>query len=143
MLATLLLTRIKRKKIDKSERTMDIKSNSLYSQMQSMSLQAMGNKPPSVDADAMNVSGIAGNSVGKINESSSNFGNMLEDALQSVNALQSEAGDKKRAFEMGDSNVTLAEVMIASSKSGIALDATVQIRNKFVEAYKEIMSMPV
>jgi len=122
---------------------MDIKSNSLYSQMQSMSLQAMGNKPNAVDVDAMNVSGIAGNSVGKINESSSNFGNMLEDALQSVNALQSEAGDKKRAFEMGDTNVTLGEVMIASSKSGIALDATVQVRNKFVEAYKEIMSMPV
>jgi flagellar hook-basal body complex protein FliE len=33
--------------------------------------------------------------------------------------------------------------MIAGSKAGIAFDATVQIRNKFVEAYKEIMSMPV
>jgi flagellar hook-basal body complex protein FliE len=68
---------------------------------------------------------------------------MLSDALQGVNGLQQEAGEKKRAFEMGDTNVTLAEVMVASSKSGIALDATVQIRNKFVEAYKEIMSMPV
>lgn len=122
---------------------MDIKSNSLYSQMQSMSLQAMGNKPPSVDADAMGVNGLGGNSVGKINDSGSNFGNMLTDALQSVNELQKESGAKKRAFEMGDTSVTLAEVMIASSKSGIALDATVQVRNKFVEAYKEIMSMPV
>ena len=120
---------------------MDIKSNSLYSQMQNMSLQAMGNKLPS--ADAMGVNGIDGNSVGKINDSSSSFGSMLTDALQSVNELQKESGDLKRSFEMGDSNVTLAEVMIASSKSGIALDATIQIRNKFVEAYKEIMSMPV
>jgi flagellar hook-basal body complex protein FliE len=44
---------------------------------------------------------------------------------------------------MGDTSVTLSEVMVASSKSGIALDATIQVRNKFVEAYKEIMSMPV
>ncbi len=120
---------------------MDIKSNSLYSQMQSMSLQAMGNKPPTMDIAAIN--GTASNSIGKINESTSNFGDMLTSALKGVNELQQESGEKKRAFEMGDSNVTLAEVMIASSKSGIALDATVQIRNKFVEAYKEIMSMPV
>lgn len=122
---------------------MDIKSNSLYSQMQNMSLQAMGNKLPPVGGDAMGVNGISGNSVGKVNDSTSNFGSMLTDALKSVNEIQKESGDKKRAFEMGDSNVTLAEVMIASSKSGIALDATVQVRNKFVEAYKEIMSMPV
>lgn len=122
---------------------MDIKSNSLYSQMQSMSLQAMGNKPPAIDVDAIGINGTASNTVGKINESSSNFGDMLTQALNSVNDLQKDSGDKKRAFEMGDSSVTLGEVMIASSKSGIALDATVQIRNKFVEGYKEIMSMPV
>jgi len=122
---------------------MDIKGNSLYSQMQNMSLQAMGNKLPSVGGDAMGINGIPANSVGKINESTSNFGDMLSSALKGVNELQTEAGDKKRAFEMGDTSVTLGEVMIASSKSGIALDATVQIRNKFVEAYKEIMSMPV
>jgi len=122
---------------------MDIKSNSLYSQMQSMSLQAMGNKPPAIDVDAIGINGVASNSVGKVNESTSNFGDMLTSALNSVNDLQKDSGAKKTAFEMGDSNVTLAEVMVASSKSGIALDATVQIRNKFVEAYKEIMSMPV
>jgi len=122
---------------------MDIKGNSLYSQMQNMSLQAMGNKLPSVGADSIGVDGIPANSVGKINQSTNNFGDMLSSALNNVNELQKESGAKKTAFQMGDSNVTLAEVMIASSKSGIALDATVQIRNKFVEAYKEIMSMPV
>lgn len=120
---------------------MDIKSNSLYTQMQNMSLQAMGNKLPSVNTEAMG--NIGQNKVGQINKSGSNFGEMLTSALNNVNDLQSEAGAKKTAFEMGDKNVTLAEVMVASSKSGIALDATVQIRNKFVEAYKEIMSMPV
>ncbi|MCP4987516.1 MAG: flagellar hook-basal body complex protein FliE [Colwellia sp.] len=122
---------------------MDIKSNSLYSQMQNMSLQAMGNKPPSLDADAIGVNGLGDNGVTKVNNSSSNFGSMLTNALKSVNDLQKDSGEKKTAFEMGDSSVTLGDVMIASSKSGIALDATVQVRNKFVEAYKEIMSMPV
>ena len=117
---------------------MDIKSNSLYAQMQSMSMQAMGNKLPAVGGDDMAV-----DSLGKVNSSSSNFGNMLTDALKTVNELQKDAGEKKAAFEMGDKNVSLGEVMIASSKSGIALDATVQVRNKLVEAYKEIMSMPV
>jgi len=117
---------------------MDIKSNSLFAQMQSMSLQASGNKTPAVGGDLAGV-----NPIGQVNKSSSNFSNMLTDALSTVNDLQQDSGAKKMAFEMGDRSVTLAEVMIASSKSGLALDATVQIRNKFVEAYKEIMSMPV
>ncbi len=120
---------------------MDITSNSLYAQMQNMSMQAMGNKPAAIDINTD--AGLGVNATNKVNQSSSNFGNMLTDALKTVNELQQDAGDKKAAFEMGDRNVTLAEVMIASSKSGVALDATVQVRNKFVEAYKEIMSMPV
>ena len=120
---------------------MDIKTNSLFAQMQSMSLQASGNQLPAVGGDLTGMSGT--NSVGQVNQSSRNFGNLLTDALKTVNELQQDTGAKKMAFEMGDQNVTLAEVMIASSKSGIALDATVQVRNKFVEAYKEIMSMPV
>jgi len=117
---------------------MDIQSNSLYTQMQSMSLQAMGNRLPAIEG---------GNPVSaplsQVNSSSNDFGNMLQDALKTVNDLQQDAGAKKMAFEMGDRSVTLAQTMVASSKAGIAFDATVQVRNKFVEAYKEIMSMPV
>jgi flagellar hook-basal body complex protein FliE len=111
---------------------MDIKTNSLYAQMQSMSLEATGNRLP-----------IEGQDVTKVNSSGSDFASLLKNAVNSVNEIQQEAGAKKMAFEMGDRNVTLADTMVASSKAGIALDATVQVRNKFVEAYKEIMSMPV
>ncbi len=117
---------------------MDIKTNSLFAQMQNMSLQATGSKIPAVGGDLQGV-----NPTGQVNKSSNDFGNLLTDALKTVNELQQDTGAKKMAFEMGDRSVTLAEVMIASSKSGVALDATVQVRNKFVEAYKEIMSMPV
>jgi flagellar hook-basal body complex protein FliE len=120
---------------------MDIKTNSLFAQMQSMSMQATGNKLPAVGGDIAGLSGS--NSIGQVNKSSDDFGNLLTDALKTVNELAQDTGAKKTAFEMGDRSVSLAEVMIASSKSGIALDATIQVRNKFVEAYKEIMSMPV
>lgn len=114
--------------IDTSEYAMDIKANSLYAQMQSMSLEA---------------SGINKHAVPQVNSSTSDFGSLLKDAVNSVNSLQQDAGAKKTAFEMGDRSVSLGETMIATQKASIAFDATVQVRNKFVEAYKEIMSMPV
>lgn len=116
---------------------MDIKGNSLYAQMQNMALEAnsmsraVGNVNPDFE------------SVQKVNPSTNQFGDLLADALNKVNELQQDTGAKRKAFELGDESVTLADTMIASAKSGIAFDATVQVRNKFVEAYKEIMSMPV
>ncbi len=107
---------------------MDIKANSLYAQMQSMTLEATNNRSEQIPS---------------VNTSGSDFGNLLKDAVNKVNDIQQEAGSLKTAFEMGDRNVSLAETMVASQKAGIAFDATVQVRNKFVEAYKEIMSMPV
>ena len=120
--------------IDASELIMDIKTNSLYAQMQSMSMEAMGNRLP-IGENAMGTPAVS--------KAGSDFGSMLKDAVNTVNEIQQDAGQKKMAFEMGDRSVTLADTMIASSKAGVAFDATVQVRNKFVEAYKEIMSMPV
>jgi flagellar hook-basal body complex protein FliE len=114
---------------------MDIKSNSLFAQMQSMSLEAMNHNTQAITSD---------NAIPSVNKSSSsNFGDLLKDAVNSVNDIQKTAGAERTAFEMGDPNVTLAQTMISASKAGIAFDATVQVRNKFVEAYKEIMNMPV
>ena len=71
------------------------------------------------------------------------FGELLEQAVNNVNELQQTSGDLKTRLEMGDRSVSLAETMIASQKAGIAFEATVQVRNKLVDAYKTIMSMPV
>jgi len=113
---------------------MDIKSNSLFAQMQNMSLDAMNQNTPAISSDS---------AVQSVNKSGSNFGDLLKDAVNSVNDIQQTAGAEREAFEMGDRSVTLAQTMISASKAGIAFDATVQVRNKFVEAYKEIMNMPV
>lgn len=120
---------------------MDISTNSLYAQMQSMSLEASGNRFPSVQS-AADVNKLDGE-IKPTNASTSDFGNLLKDAINNVNDLQQESNKLKTAFEMGDKSITLAQTMVASSKAGIAFEATVHVRNKFVEAYKEVMSMPV
>lgn len=77
------------------------------------------------------------------NPAAADFSAMFKQAIDNVNGLQQNTSSLRNSFEMGDENVSLADVMIASNKSGLAFDATVQIRNKMVEAYKEVMSMPV
>lgn len=71
------------------------------------------------------------------------FSEMLKQAIDNVNGLQQNTSDLRNRFEMGDQDVSLGDVMIASNKSSLAFDATIQVRNKMVEAYKEVMSMPV
>lgn len=73
----------------------------------------------------------------------SGFGELLAKSINSVNELQKESGRLGDAFLSGDSGVSLAQVMIAKQKSSVAFEATVQMRNKLLSAYKEIMSMQV
>ncbi|PJG60607.1 flagellar hook-basal body complex protein FliE [Aeromonas cavernicola] len=73
----------------------------------------------------------------------SDFGQLLQQALSNVNEMQGAANDLRTRFDTGDKSVDLAEVMIAGQKSSIAFEATVQVRNKVVDAYKTIMNMPV
>ena len=72
-----------------------------------------------------------------------NFSSLLNQSIDKVNEMQKTSGAMTRAFEMGDPNVTLPEVMIAKSKSGLAFEGMVQVRNKMIDAYQEIMRMQV
>ena len=120
---------------------MEISSNSLYAQMQSMSLEAGGNRLPGLQGATP--IGMQGNEISPVTSTGNNFGNLLKDAIDKVNDTQLQAGQLKTAFELGDRNITLSQTMVASAKAGLAFDGVVQVRNKFVEAYKEVMSMPV
>jgi len=71
------------------------------------------------------------------------FGDLLKHSIDQVNQTQQHAGELKQAFEMGEDDVNLAEVMIAVQKSSLSFEAMVQVRNKLVDAYKEVMNMPV
>ncbi|MCP4993891.1 MAG: flagellar hook-basal body complex protein FliE [Gammaproteobacteria bacterium] len=74
---------------------------------------------------------------------SGDFGSLLKDSIDQVSVAQSKSSELKQAFEMGSGDVNLAEVMIAVEKSGLAFDAMVQVRNKLVDAYKDVMNMPI
>lgn len=70
------------------------------------------------------------------------FDAAITTALQSVNGMQEAAGTASTAFERGDT-VDIASVMLARQKASISFEATLQVRNKLLSAYRDIMSMPV
>ncbi len=71
------------------------------------------------------------------------FGTLLRNTLDGVNEAQGVSRDMKRAFTAGTSEASLAEVMIASEKASISFRAVTEVRNKLVQAYQDIMNMPV
>jgi flagellar hook-basal body complex protein FliE len=73
----------------------------------------------------------------------SNFGEMLETTINSVNEAQRYASDLKIGFANGTTDKSLAEVMIASQKADLSFRAVTEVRNKLVSAYQDIMNMPV
>ena len=71
------------------------------------------------------------------------FANMLNQAFENVNFLQNDSSNKQTRFDLGDRSMTLSDVMLASQKSSISFEATIQIRNKMIEAYKTISQMQI
>lgn len=74
---------------------------------------------------------------------STGFANLLKQSIDQVNQTQQASRTLVTAFETGDPNVSLAEVMVASQKASVAFTATVQVRNHLLNAYQEIMRMPI
>lgn len=70
------------------------------------------------------------------------FGQLLSNALDSLKGLHAQADELVKDLVTGKS-VDLHDVMIAVEKASIALDLGLQLRNKAVEAYQEIMRMQV
>lgn len=71
------------------------------------------------------------------------FASALKATLDQVDAAQKTADDVGQRFAKGDADVTLADVMISGQKASIALQATVQVRNKFVSAYQDMMNLSI
>ncbi len=70
------------------------------------------------------------------------FAATMETAIQSVNAQQNKASALSEAYERGET-VDIAKVMLARQEASVGFEATMQVRNKILSAYKDIMSMPV
>lgn len=71
------------------------------------------------------------------------FEDLFSQAINKVNGIQKASGAAAQAYVKGDPNVDITDVMIASQKSSVAFQATMQVRNKVVEAYKDVMNMPI
>ena len=72
-----------------------------------------------------------------------NFADALKASLDQVSDSQNQADALGKKFTMGDDSVSLSDVMIGMQKASIGFQATVQVRNKLVSAYHEIMNMQV
>jgi flagellar hook-basal body complex protein FliE len=73
----------------------------------------------------------------------SDFSSSLDAALKAVDQDQSRAGELQRQFALENPNVSLEDAMVAMSKSSISFAAAVQVRNRLVQAYEQIMTMQI
>lgn len=71
------------------------------------------------------------------------FADALQKSLEAVNASQVKASELGTRFAMGDDSVSLSDTMIAMQKASINFQASIQVRNKLVSSYHEIMNMQV
>ena len=71
------------------------------------------------------------------------FAKLLKQGIDSVNSTQNKAADIANKFERGVPGVELPQVMLEMQKSNVSFRALTEVRNKFVEAYREIMNMPL
>lgn len=94
-------------------------------------------------AGSVGGAGGAGSVGGASGVGAPSFGDALGNALKKVNSLQAETRDLQAAFERGDPKADLARVMVAAQASSVAFRATVEVRNRLVQAYQDVMNMPL
>ncbi|MES2819747.1 MAG: flagellar hook-basal body complex protein FliE [Pseudomonadota bacterium] len=105
-----------------------IEFNRLMLEMRSMQTEAMARQQP----------------VTSVKEPGApSFSEMLGQAVGKVNETQQASNQLATAFEMGTGGIDLSDVMIASQKASVSFQAMTQVRNKLVQAYQDIMQMPV
>jgi flagellar hook-basal body complex protein FliE len=71
------------------------------------------------------------------------FAQILQNSIDQVNQTQQQAEGMAANFAAGDGNANLHEVMISLQKANISFQEMVQVRNKLVSAYHDVMNMQV
>ena len=71
------------------------------------------------------------------------FGALVGDAVRAVDARADAARELTVGYERGRPDVELADVMIAAQKARVSFEALLQVRNKMVSAYRDVMNMPL
>lgn len=123
-----------------------IDTNALLSRLQGMAREAGLADLPATVAPANGVrEGDATRGVpdGAIDGANTDFGALVGDALRAVDARSDVASGLRGDYERGASGVELADVMIAAQKARVSFEALLQVRNKMVSAYRDVMNMPL
>jgi flagellar hook-basal body complex protein FliE len=71
------------------------------------------------------------------------FQNILKNAIENVNSAQNAAQAKAQAFSAGNSDTSLEEVIVSLQKANLSLQGMIAVRNRLVDAYKEVTSLQV
>jgi len=112
--------------------------DAVLAQIRSMQSQVRGaGGPPSEISQA--AAGVGG----AVQSPASPFANVLKQGLDQVNQAQSRASDLATQFERGVPGVELPQVMMEMQKASVSFRAITEVRNKFVNAYQEIMNMQI
>ena len=101
-----------------------------------------GSASPANGIDALLGSTATPGTAGAGGTGAIDFSAALKDAIGKVSDLQSTSSDMQSSYERGETT-DIAAVMLAREKASVGFQATLQVRNKLLSAYKDIMSMPV
>lgn len=84
-----------------------------------------------------------GSAAGAAAASGPSFGDILRRGIDEVNAREQHASGLVTKFERGEPGLELPQVMIELQKASVSFRALVEVRNRFISAYQDIMNMPI
>jgi len=112
---------------------------SMLQTLRSYQSQAAGG----MDGDGNKVGGgLNGLNGSQAPQGPSGFGDLVRQTVNKVNANQMQASKISSAYERGE-GVPLTDVVLSLQKSSLSFEATLQVRNKVLKAYEDILNMPV
>ncbi|MEN1941501.1 flagellar hook-basal body complex protein FliE [Luteimonas sp. MJ246] len=110
--------------------------SSILSQIRAHEQRTVAPRGDVAPSNAIDVGGVA-------KAQAPGFAETLSSTIDRVSATQANAGALQHAFELGDPRADLARVMVAMQQSQVAFRATVEVRNRLVQAYQDVMNMPI
>jgi flagellar hook-basal body complex protein FliE len=111
---------------------------SMLQTLRSYQSQAAGG----MDEDGNKVGGLNGLSGSQKTQGPADFGDLVRQTVDKVNSNQMASSQISAAYERGE-GVPLTDVVLAMQKSSLSFEATLQVRNKVLKAYEDILNMPV
>lgn len=94
-----------------------------------------------LDRVAATAFGSSTSKSGDAAKTGSDFASLVQQSLAQVNATQTQAQSMTHQYQLGQNDVSLEDAMISMQKANISFQTTVQVRNKLVTAYNDIMNM--